>query len=125
MSASARRTFLTTTLSGLGLLAAPSASQAQGRVPARADSPRTGADPLLISTGLTGRWQSAMRKDLGWTARFEAMGTRCEITRYAEVDEEERTARTTAGNLAEGNGVEQRSLHGRATHDHVVGVSLT
>ena len=76
MSVSARRTFLTTTLSGLGLLAAPSASQAQGRVPARADSPRTGADPLLISTGLTGRWQSAMRKDLGWTARFEAMGTR-------------------------------------------------
>lgn len=56
---------------------------------------------------------------------IEAMGTRGEITRYAEVDEEERTARATAGNLAEGNGVEQRSLHGRATHNHVVGVSLT
>jgi tungstate transport system substrate-binding protein len=76
MSDSSRRTFFATSLSGLGLLAAPAASQAQGRVPARADSPRIGADPLLISTGLTGRWQSTMRQDLGWTARFEAMGTR-------------------------------------------------
>ena len=76
MSAANRRTFLTTTFPGLSLLACPLASHAQGKVPARADSPRIGADPLLISTGLTGRWQSAMRRDLGWTARFEAMGTR-------------------------------------------------
>ena len=76
MPASARRTFFTTTFAGLGLLAAPLVGRAQGRVPARADSPRIGADPLLISSGLTGRWQSTMRQDLGWTARFEAMGTR-------------------------------------------------
>lgn len=80
MPLSARRTFCTATLPCLGLLAAPSMSLAQGRVPARADSPRIGADPLLISTGLTGRWQSSMRQDLGWTARFEAMGTRQVLT---------------------------------------------
>lgn len=76
MTASARRTFFSTTLPGLSLLVAPSVGHAQGRVPARANSPRIGADPLLISTGLTGRWQSSMRQDLGWTARFEAMATR-------------------------------------------------
>lgn len=75
MSVADRRTFLTATLPGLSLLSAPHSGHAQGRVPARADSPRIGADPLLISTGLTGRWQSSMRQDLGWTARFEAMGT--------------------------------------------------
>lgn len=71
-----RRTLLSCALPGLGLLAMPSVGLAQGRVPARAESPRMGADPLLISSGLTGRWQTSMRQDLGWAARFEAMGTR-------------------------------------------------
>ena len=70
-----RRTFVTSALSGLSLLAALPV-HAQGRVATRADSPRIGADPLLISTGLTGRWHASMRKDLGWAARFEATGTR-------------------------------------------------
>lgn len=77
MTALDRRTFLSASvLPGLSLLTAPGLSLAQGRVPTRAESPRIGADPLLISSGLTGRWQSSMRQDLGWAARFESMGTR-------------------------------------------------
>lgn len=71
----ARRPFLQLSLSGaLGLCAAP-AVLARERVVARADSPLVGVDPLFISTGLTGRWQSAMKQDLGWSARWSAMET--------------------------------------------------
>ena len=47
------------------------------------------------------------------------------ITRHAEVDEQERPARTPAGDLAERDSVEQSALHGRAAHNHIMGVSLT
>lgn len=71
----ARRPFLQLSLSGaLGLCAAP-AVLARERVIARAESPLVGVDPLFISTGLTGRWQSAMKQDLGWSARWSAMET--------------------------------------------------
>jgi len=34
-----------------------------------------GVDPVLVASGLTARWQSAMRHDLGWTARWAPMDT--------------------------------------------------
>jgi tungstate transport system substrate-binding protein len=75
MPALARRPFLQLSLSGaLGLCAAP-AVLARERVVARAESPLVGVDPLFIATGLTSRWQSAMKQDLGWSARWSAMET--------------------------------------------------
>jgi hypothetical protein len=32
-------------------------------------------DPLLVDTGLTRRWQAAMKQDLGWAARWSPMST--------------------------------------------------
>lgn len=49
---------------------------ANPRVAPRAESPLVGTDPILISTGLTSQWQTAMRQDLGWSARWQAMETR-------------------------------------------------
>lgn len=69
----ARRPFLQFSLGGM-LCAAPLANALAGeRVPARAESPNVGVDPLLIATGLTARWQASMKQDLGWAARWTAM----------------------------------------------------
>jgi hypothetical protein len=70
-----RRFFLQWPLSGLAALSLPMPGQTRERVPARADSPLVGTDPVFISSGLTARWQSAMRQDLGWAARWQAMDT--------------------------------------------------
>lgn len=43
---------------------------ANPRVAPRADSPEVGVDPALVSSGLTVRWGQAMRRDLGWAARW-------------------------------------------------------
>lgn len=73
MAPLARRPFLQLSLSGvLGVCTAP-AVLADPRVTARAESPLVGVDPVFIESGLTGRWQAAMKQDLGWTARWSAM----------------------------------------------------
>lgn len=41
------------------------------RVPPRADSPPVGIDPLVMRTGLSGRWAQAMRQDMGWKADWQ------------------------------------------------------
>ncbi|MBI2733182.1 MAG: hypothetical protein HYX44_07760 [Aquabacterium sp.] len=71
----ARRPFLQ--LSALGLLgwSVPPSVLARERVVARAESPLVGVDPLLVASGLTGRWQSAMKQDLGWSARWTTLET--------------------------------------------------
>ncbi len=42
----------------------------------RADSPEAAIDPLLVDTGLAGRWGAAMRRDLGWAARWQSAPSR-------------------------------------------------
>jgi hypothetical protein len=75
MSPLARRPFLQLSLSSvLGIGVAPSAL-ADPRVTARAESPLVGVDPVFIESGLTARWQAAMKQDLGWTARWSPMDT--------------------------------------------------
>ncbi|HEX5354992.1 MAG TPA: hypothetical protein VFW93_02150 [Aquabacterium sp.] len=71
----ARRPFLQLSLGGVLCASTLHAAVARERVPARAESPNVGVDPLLVSTGLTGRWQAAMKQDLGWAARWTAMDT--------------------------------------------------
>lgn len=74
MPALARRPFLHLSLTGLVALSTP--PLAHGRKPApRAESPLVGVDPVLVASGLTARWQSAMRQDLGWAARWAPMDT--------------------------------------------------
>lgn len=75
MTEPVRRPFLKQSLRALALLTPPAWATAPARLPARADSPRVGTDPLFIATGLTARWQRAMKQDLGWAARWAAMGT--------------------------------------------------
>lgn len=48
----------------------PAVAQAAPRVAPRADSPEVGVDPALVTSGLTARWAQAMRRDLGWSARW-------------------------------------------------------
>ncbi len=43
---------------------------ANARLAPRADSPNVGVDPALVDSGLTARWSQAMRRDLGWAARW-------------------------------------------------------
>lgn len=55
-------------LGGASLLG--DAAWANPRVAPRADSPEVGVDPALVASGLTARWGQAMRRDLGWAARW-------------------------------------------------------
>lgn len=54
---------------GLGALATAPA-WATPRVAPRAESPAVGVDHALVDSGLTARWGQAMRRDLGWAARW-------------------------------------------------------
>lgn len=74
MPALARRPFLHISLTGLVALGAPPLTLARKPAP-RAESPLVGVDPVLVASGLTARWQSAMRHDLGWAARWAPMDT--------------------------------------------------
>ncbi|MFT3858945.1 MAG: hypothetical protein QM742_16085 [Aquabacterium sp.] len=71
MSDLARRPFLHSALAGMVGSLAPAAWAV--RPPPRADSPMVGVDPVLVSSGLTDRWQAAMRRDLGWAARWSPL----------------------------------------------------
>ncbi|MGC4061163.1 MAG: hypothetical protein QM749_10130 [Aquabacterium sp.] len=71
----ARRPFLQLSLTGLVALHAPEVAWSGARVVPRAESPLVGVDPVIQVSGLTARWESAMRRDLGWSARWSAMDT--------------------------------------------------
>ena len=71
----ARRPFLQLSLGQALSAAALPAAWARERVAARAESPLVGVDPVLVTSGLTTRWQSAMKQDLGWKARWSPMDT--------------------------------------------------
>lgn len=73
MSPLARRPFLQLSLSSVLGVCASSSALADPRITARADSPLVGVDPVFIESGLTGRWQAAMKQDLGWSARWSPM----------------------------------------------------
>lgn len=62
----------------LGILGATCAglSAPTQAVRPRADSPEAAIDPLMVETGLAGRWGTAMRRDLGWAARWQAAPSR-------------------------------------------------
>lgn len=75
MALLARRPFLQLSLSSVLGLGAASSALADPRVTARAESPLVGVDPAFIDTGLTARWQAAMKQDLGWSARWSPMDT--------------------------------------------------
>lgn len=70
-----RRALLTRTLGASGILCAGLSSPALALRP-RADSPDVAIDPLLVDSGLAGRWGAAMRRDLGWAAQWQAAGSR-------------------------------------------------
>lgn len=59
----------------LGTLAVGLTSPAWAIRP-RADSPEVAIEPLLVQTGLTARWGAAMRRDLGWAARWQPAPSR-------------------------------------------------
>lgn len=68
MSDHSRRQFVA--LSSVGLLV-PQALWAAPKGPRPlAEGPRVAADPVIIATGLSARWKSAMAQDLGWSADF-------------------------------------------------------
>jgi hypothetical protein len=71
----ARRPFLQLSLTGLVALHAPEVAWSGARVAPRAESPLVGVDPVVQTSGLTARWENAMRRDLGWAARWSAMDT--------------------------------------------------
>ena len=75
MSVSARRLFLQSSLSGLVSMQVPERAWSGPRVAPRAESPLVGVDPIIQASGLTARWASAMRQDLGWAARWATMDT--------------------------------------------------
>lgn len=75
MPVSARRPFLQFSLTSLVTACAPTLAWAGPRPAPRAESPLVGVDPVLADTGLTARWQAAMRRDLGWAARWSDMDT--------------------------------------------------
>lgn len=82
-----RRALLARTLGATGLLCAGLPSTAQALRP-RADSPDVAIDPLLVDTGLAGRWGVAMRHDLGWAARWQAAASRLVLDRLESGDTE-------------------------------------
>ena len=65
-----RRRWLQGALSLLACAQAP--VLAAPRVPPRADSPPVGVDSLVLRSGLTARWTTAMRQDMGWKAQWQA-----------------------------------------------------
>lgn len=68
MSDRLRRQFMT--LSTIGLLT-PKVVWAVPKGPRPlAEGPRVAADPVVIASGLSSRWKSAMAQDLGWSADF-------------------------------------------------------
>jgi hypothetical protein len=75
MPTPARRPFLQMSLAGLATLAAPPIALGRAGVKPRAESPLVGVDPAFVESGLTARWQAAMRQDLGWSAQWAKMGT--------------------------------------------------
>lgn len=58
------------------------------RPPARAEAPEVGVDPALAASGLTERWSQAMRRDMGWSARWRPLpsGTLLQQMEQGEVD---------------------------------------
>lgn len=74
------------TLIGSGLIANAWA-QPTGRRPL-AEGPRVCADPDVIQSGLANKWQSAMKRDLGWSAPFQAesSGTVLDLLEQGQTD---------------------------------------
>ena len=60
----------TLALLGTGLIST-SWAQPAGRRPL-AEGPRVSAEPDVITSGLAAKWSSAMKRDLGWSAAFNA-----------------------------------------------------
>ncbi|MCH8178989.1 MAG: hypothetical protein IIA02_04290 [Proteobacteria bacterium] len=80
MPASPRRTVAQPTrrhvLQLASALAAPALTWptwAAPRLSPRADAPEVGVDPALVASGLTERWSQAMRRDMGWSARWRPL----------------------------------------------------
>ena len=71
----ARRTLLKHSLGVAGVLCAGVSAPALAVRP-RAESPEVATEQLLADSGLTARWGSAMRRDLGWAAQWQPMGSR-------------------------------------------------
>ncbi|TAK94277.1 MAG: hypothetical protein EPO09_10105 [Aquabacterium sp.] len=80
----ARRPFLQLSLGSTLCAAALPQAWAREHLPARAESPAVGVDPLLVASGLTARWQASMKQDLGWTARWTAMDTDVILTQLEQ-----------------------------------------
>ncbi len=72
------------TLGGATLLG--EAAWANPRVAPRADSPEVGVDPALVASGLTARWGQAMRRDLGWAARWTPLPSGALLRALAQGD---------------------------------------
>lgn len=53
-----------------------------------AEGPRVAADPIVMSSGLSARWQSAMAQDLGWSADFspQESGTVLDLLNQGQTD---------------------------------------
>jgi hypothetical protein len=71
----ARRTLLKHTLGVAGVLCTGVTMPVQAVRP-RAESPEVAIEQLLVESGLAARWGAAMRRDLGWAAQWQAMGSR-------------------------------------------------
>jgi hypothetical protein len=82
-----RRALLTRTLGATGLLCAGLSAPALALHP-RADSPDVAIDPLLVDSGLAGRWGAAMRRDLGWAAQWQQAASRQVLDRLESGDVE-------------------------------------
>jgi hypothetical protein len=82
----ARRPFLRLSLRPLLACGAPAVAWAGPKPAPRAESPLVGVDPVFIATGLTARWQAAMKQDLGWSARWAPMDS-AEVLRQLEAGE--------------------------------------
>ncbi len=76
-------------LAGLAMGGAPfrgDAAWANPRVAPRADSPEVGVDPALVASGLAARWGQAMRRDLGWAARWTPLPSGALLQALAQGD---------------------------------------
>lgn len=75
--ASAARRVLLSNLGAIGALVAPLPLMSPAHaVRPRAESPEVAIDPVLVDSGLATRWGNAMRRDLGWAARWRAAPSR-------------------------------------------------